>query len=126
MSFIADLHIHSRYSRATSREMVPGAIWKWAQMKGITVVGTGDFTHPGWYDELSRTLRPAGNGLFLLDEKERKQADVPECCRSEVFFLLSVEISCIYRRAGRTRKVHCLIFVPTWNARRGSTWPCHA
>ena len=54
MPFIADLHIHSAYSRATSRDMVPEGIWKWAQLKGITVVGTGDFTHPRWFTELRR------------------------------------------------------------------------
>ncbi|MGD0231401.1 MAG: endonuclease Q family protein [Syntrophorhabdales bacterium] len=112
MSFIADLHIHSRYSRATSRQMVPEAIWRWAQLKGITVVGTGDFTHPGWYDDLARTLYPAGNGLFMLREELRTGPAVPVTCRSDVFFLLSVEISCIYKKEGRTRKVHCLILVP--------------
>jgi uncharacterized protein (TIGR00375 family) len=111
MSFIADLHIHSCYSRATSAEMVPEGIWKWAQMKGITVVGTGDFTHPKWFKELGEKLEPTGNGLFQLKEELRPET-VPESCRADVFFLLSVEISCIYKKHDRTRKVHCLVFVP--------------
>ena len=72
MRFIADLHIHSRYSRATSADMSPETIWKWAQLKGITVIGTGDFTHPKWFKELHEKLEPAGNGLFAL-KKNLKQ-----------------------------------------------------
>ena len=112
MPFLADLHLHSCYSRATSREMRPEGIWKWAQLKGITVVGTGDFTHPAWFKELTEKLEPTGNGLFQLKRAHRPEKEVPDSCRAEVFFLLSVEISCIYRKNGRTRKVHCLIFVP--------------
>ncbi len=66
MRFIADLHVHSHYSRATSKDMCPEGIWKWAQLKGIQVIGTGDFTHPGWLRELNEKLDPLGNGLFSL------------------------------------------------------------
>ncbi|HME46339.1 MAG TPA: endonuclease Q family protein [Syntrophorhabdales bacterium] len=111
MRFIADLHIHSSYSRATSPEMVPEGIWKWAQMKGITIVGTGDFTHPRWFKELGEKLESTGNGLFQLRE-DRQGEGVPESCRADLFFLLSVEISCIYKKRDRTRKIHCLVFVP--------------
>jgi uncharacterized protein (TIGR00375 family) len=110
MRFIADLHIHSKYSRATSKDMSPEAIWKWAQIKGIGVVGTGDFTHPGWLNELSEKIEPSGNGLFKL-KKEYESNGVPESCKSEVSFILSAEISCIYRKNDRTRKVHSLILV---------------
>jgi len=111
MRLIADLHIHSSYSRATSAEMVPEGIWKWAQLKGITIVGTGDFTHPRWFKELGEKLEPAGNGLFQLKGGLHPET-VPESCRGDVFFLLSTEISCIYKKNGRTRKIHCLVFVP--------------
>lgn len=111
MSFVADLHIHSAYSRATSREMLPEGIWKWAQLKGITVVGTGDFTHPKWFRDITEELEPAGNGLFRLKTAHCEEA-VPESCRADVFFLLSAEISCIYKKSDRTRKVHCLILLP--------------
>jgi len=111
MRFIADLHIHSKYSRATSRDMSPETIWKWAQMKGISVIGTGDFTHPLWFRELQEKLEPCGNGLFKL--KEEYMIDgVPESCRSDVSFLLSAEISCIYSKNGRTRKIHLIVFTP--------------
>src|SRR5512146_2420447 len=103
MPFIADLHVHSHYSRATSRDMCPEGIWKWAQLKGITVIGTGDFTHPGWLKELSEKLEPAGNGLFTL-KKEFRTADVPASCSAEVHFVLSAEVSCIYSKGGKTRK----------------------
>jgi uncharacterized protein (TIGR00375 family) len=112
MPFIADLHLHSGYSRATSREMVPEGIWKWAQLKGIALVGTGDFTHPGWFREIREKLEPLGNGLFRLKGSLGDQGGVPVSCLSEVSFLLSAEISCIYRKNGRTRKVHCLVFMP--------------
>jgi PHP family Zn ribbon phosphoesterase len=111
MRFIADLHIHSKYSRATSRDMSPERIWKWAQLKGITVIGTGDFTHPEWFKQLNEMLDPAGNGLFSL-KKEFGSDDIPESCRADVLFMLSAEISCIYSKNGKTRKVHSIIFVP--------------
>ncbi len=114
MRFIADLHIHSKYSRATSKDMSPEAIWKWAQIKGIGVVGTGDFTHPGWLKELSEKIEPSGNGLFKL-KKEYESNGVPESCKREVSFILSAEISCIYRKNDRTRKVHSLILVPDFS-----------
>ena len=111
MSFIADLHIHSKYSRATSRDLNPENLWKWAQLKGITVIGTGDFTHPAWLQELREKLDPAGNGLFTL-KRDLMTADLPDSCRSDVFFMLSAEISCIYGKNGRTRKIHSILLVP--------------
>jgi uncharacterized protein (TIGR00375 family) len=111
MRFIADLHIHSKYSRATSKDMAPEALWRWAQLKGITVVGTGDFTHPAWLKELTEKLEPAGNGLFRL-KKEFQSKDIPDSVRADVFFMLSSEISCIYKKNGRTRKIHSIVYVP--------------
>lgn len=111
MHFIADLHIHSKYSRATSKKISPELIWRWAQLKGISVIGSGDFTHPAWLDELKEMLRPEGNGLFRL-KKGLHTNDVPEKCRDDVFFLLSAEISCIYSKKDRVRKIHSLVFVP--------------
>ena len=111
MRFIADLHIHSKYSRATSRDMSPEGIWKWAQLKGIIVIGTGDFTHPAWFKELNEKLEPVGNGLFRL-KKDLQTEDVPDTCRQDVYFLLSAEISCIYSKNGKTRKIHSIVFAP--------------
>ena len=91
--------------------MSPEALWRWAQLKGITVIGTGDFTHPLWLRELDDKLEPAGNGLLRLKTGLRS-GDVPESCRADVFFLLSAEISCIYSKKGKTRKVHALVFAP--------------
>ena len=90
-------------------------LWKWAQIKGIDVVGTGDFTHPAWFKELTQKLEPLGNGLFHLREEFRSD-DVPDSCAKDVFFLLTAEISCIYRKADKTRKIHCLIFVPDFES----------
>jgi uncharacterized protein (TIGR00375 family) len=114
MGFIADLHIHSHFSRATSKDLTPEALWKWAQLKGITVMGTGDFTHPLWFRELREKLTRHQNGLFTL-RKEFHREGVPASCASEVHFMLSAEISCIYRKHGRTRKIHSILFVPDFS-----------
>lgn len=118
MSFIADLHIHSRYSRAVSRDMVPESLYRWAQLKGITVVGTGDFTHPAWFTELQEKLEPAEPGLYRLKPELAApvDAEIPAACRTEVRFMLTSEISSIYKRHERTRKVHNLIFAPSFSA----------
>jgi uncharacterized protein (TIGR00375 family) len=115
MRFIADLHVHSHYSRATSKDMCPEGIWKWAQLKGISVIATGDFTHPGWLKELDTKLDRAGNGLFTL-KKEFRSDDVPASCKSDVQFILSAEISCIYSKNGKTRKVHSVVLAPDFAA----------
>ncbi len=114
MKFIADLHIHSRYSRATSRSLDPENLSLWAQKKGITVVGTGDFTHPAWVAELEEKLDPAEEGLFRLkpDIQKTVNTQVPHSCLGDTRFLLSGEISCIYKKNGKTRKVHHLILMP--------------
>jgi uncharacterized protein (TIGR00375 family) len=111
MRFIADLHVHSHYSRATSPDMCPEGIWKWAQLKGINVIGTGDFTHPQWIKELKKKLDPAGNGLFTLRKKYTTR-DVPGTCKADVSFILSAEVSGIYSKNGKTRKVHSVILMP--------------
>lgn len=94
--------------------MSPETIWKWAQLKGICVVGTGDFTHPGWLKELSEKMEPAGEGLFKL-KNEYERNDIPDSCKADVSFLLSAEISSIYRKKDKTRKVHSLILVPAFS-----------
>jgi len=112
MRFYADLHVHSRYSRATSRDCDLEHLAAQALRKGIQVVGTGDFTHPGWADELAGKLVPAEPGLFRLRPDLERAATLasPPTCRGEVRFLLEVEISTIYKKSGRTRKVHHLVF----------------
>lgn len=113
MTFIADLHIHSSHSIATSRDISPETLYKWAQLKGVTVLGTGDFTHPSWIAELKEKLEPVGNGLFTLKKKFREiDSEVPDSCKGDIYFLLSSEISCIYKKGGKVRKVHNLLFVP--------------
>jgi len=114
MEFIADLHIHSPYSRATSSRMDLENLYVWAQLKGIAVISTGDFTHPRWYAQLQEKLEPAEPGLYRLKDCYAREADeqVPQSCRAPVRFILSVEISTIYKKNDRTRKVHSLILAP--------------
>jgi DNA helicase II / ATP-dependent DNA helicase PcrA len=121
--FYADLHIHSKHSRACSQDLdIPG-IAHGAKRKGITVVGTGDFTHPGWFEELRATLVPAEPGLFRLRDDLELAVDgrLPPSCRGPVRFMLSVEISTIYKRADRTRKVHHLLYMPDLEAAAACT-----
>ncbi len=101
MKFIADFHLHSKYSRATSPQMDLENLDKWAKIKGIKVLGTTDFTHPIWFKELKEKLEPAEPGLFKLKNND-----------SETRFILTAEISCIYSKGGRVRKIHILIFAP--------------
>jgi uncharacterized protein (TIGR00375 family) len=111
MKYIADFHIHSKYSMATSPDMSPEGLCSWGQLKGIRVIGTGDFTHPGWIAELREKLEPSDEGLFILKEKYRNNG-VPDSCRADISFILSAEISCIYRKNDKTRKVHCILLAP--------------
>jgi len=114
-SFYADLHVHSRFSRATSRDCDLPNLARWGLRKGLAVMGTGDFTHPGWLSEIRRDLVPAEPGLFRLNNlfDRRVQEQVPPTCRRAVRFMLQAEISTIYKRDDRTRKVHHLVYAPT-------------
>ena len=112
--FYADLHIHSKFSRACSRDCDLEHLALVGRRKGISVIGTGDFTHPKWFEELSSSLVPAEPGLFRLrpDVERSVTARLPASCQGPVRFLLSVEISTIYKRTDRTRKVHHLLYMP--------------
>jgi uncharacterized protein (TIGR00375 family) len=113
MHFIADLHIHSLYSRATSKQSHLRSLAAWAQIKGAHVIGTGDFTHPLWVRALKDVLAPAEPGFFQL--KSTVTPDFPFPFSHDFFstrFVLSAEVSCIYKRHGRVRKVHNLVCVP--------------
>ena len=100
--YIADLHIHSKYSRATSKELEPEPLDAWARRKGIGLVGTGDFTHPAWRAELRDKLAEAEEGLYTL---KGAGPDAPR-------FVITGEISSIYKKNGKVRKVHSLILLP--------------
>ena len=113
--YYADLHIHSRYSRATSPACTPEGLCHWAQLKGVGVCGTGDCTHPAWLAELKDKLREEAPGLYALrpDLFEAASGAVPDSCRAPVRFAITGEISSIYKRDGRVRKVHSLILLPS-------------
>lgn len=118
MRFYADVHLHSHYSRATSPNLNLEYLSVWAQIKGIQVVGTGDFTHPKWLKELQEKLEPAEEGLFQLKPEYAKKVerDLPPTCKGPVRFMLSCEISNIYKRLDKVRKVHNVIFAPDFAA----------
>jgi len=114
MKFIADFHIHSHYSVATSKELTPEYLDYWARIKGIGLVGSGDFTHPGWIKELKEKLEPAEPGLFRLKSayKNDPALQTPFLPETPVRFMLTAEISSIYKKKGKVRKVHNVIFAP--------------
>jgi len=114
MKYIADLHIHSKYSRATAKNLDLEHIYHSARVKGITLVGTGDFTHPAWIQEIETKLEPAEPGLFALKDDIARSidADVPASCKGAVRFILQSEISNIYKKDDRVRKNHNLIYLP--------------
>ena len=109
--YYADLHIHSRYSRATSRDCDLPHLDFWAGRKGIALVGTGDFTHPAWRQELREQLVPAEEGLYRL-RQDLRLPGAGEAAR----FLVTGEISCIYKQGGKTRKIHNVILLPSLEA----------
>ena len=115
MKMIADLHIHSRFSMATSKEGTPENLDFWARKKGISLIGTGDFTHPVWREELKERLVSEGNGLYRLRDayvKEESRKFPGEGTR----FVVSGEISSIYKKNGKTRKIHNVILLPSLEA----------
>lgn len=114
IEFIADFHIHSKYSHATSKFMDLQALALWGQLKGIGVMGTGDFTHPVWQQELQHQLQPAEQGLFELKPEFAKMVDaqVPQSCKNWQRFLLSGEISTVFKRNGRCYRTHSIILAP--------------
>ena len=101
MEFIADLHIHSKYSRATSKSISPEVLDYWAGIKGIKVLGTGDYTHPVWIQELKKSLEEAEPGLYKIKDSGTR-------------FVLSSEISCIYSKKGKVRKIHIVVLSPSF------------
>src|SRR3989338_361862 len=105
MRTIADLQIHSKYSRACSQDLTPGNIAKWADKKGITIIGTGDFTHPLWLKELKDALEEYKPGLYQLKDRS-----------TEAYFLLSAEVSSIYKQGDKVRRIHNMILAPNFAA----------
>ncbi len=119
MKYISDFHIHSHFSLATSRKLVPEYLEYWARIKGINVIGTGDCVHPGWFMELREKLEPCDNGFFRLKEKyrlrESRELDHENIPR-EIFFMLTGELSSIYKKNERVRKVHNLCVFPDFDS----------
>lgn len=118
MNYIADLHTHSPFSRATSPDCSPAGLAAWARIKGIQIVATGDLTHPGWLSRLQQELEPAEPGLYRLKDESSIPATLPGLPPNgaPVRFVLSAEISSIYKRHGATRKVHNLLYLPDFAA----------
>ncbi len=120
MRFITDLHIHSRYSRACSKNLTLPNLAAWARAKGIDILGTSDFTHPAWCRDIGDQLEPAEEGLFRLKkgceaENGTDSYEPAPAVRGgrPVRFMLTTELSCIYKKNGRTRRLHLLVFAPT-------------
>ncbi len=98
MAYVADLHIHSRFSRACSRELNIPNLAKWSKFKGIDLMGTGDCLHPLWQAELKNVLKDIGNGTYQYEETK---------------FILTTEVACIYSENGKVHRIHIIIFLPS-------------
>jgi uncharacterized protein (TIGR00375 family) len=107
MEFISDLHLHSKYSRAVSPQMILPEIDKWAVKKGVNLLTTGDFTHPLWLRSIKKELEEVGEGIYKLKTRTSEQKT-----RDNIRFLLTTEIACIYKQGGRLRRIHNLVFAP--------------
>jgi DNA helicase II / ATP-dependent DNA helicase PcrA len=118
MRFYADLHLHSRYAYATSRNADLPELARWARRKGITVLGTADVTHPAWFARLQAGLVPAEPGLYRLrDELDREVTGrLPPSCRGPLRFLVATEVSTAFKRDGRARRMHHLLYLPGLDA----------
>jgi DNA helicase-2/ATP-dependent DNA helicase PcrA len=119
MELIVDLHIHSHHSRATSPETTLEGLYKWGKIKGINIIGTGDFTHPQWFAELRENLEPAEPGLYKLKDEVAREVDknLPQSVSKNLMrFTLTVEIANIYSKGGKVRKLHNLIVAPSFEA----------
>lgn len=116
---MVDLHIHSHYSRATSKDCNFEGLYRWGKLKGIHVIGTGDFTHPAWFNEMQEKLEPTEGGLFKLKDQFAAPIDAllpPSVRRQTIRFVPSVEIATIYSKGGKVRKLHQLIVMPSFEA----------
>jgi DNA helicase II / ATP-dependent DNA helicase PcrA len=115
VKFIADFHIHSKYSRATSKQLNPENLDHWSKIKGIQVMGTGDCLHPGWFQELQEKFEQQENGFYILKDKFKlQQSKVHKTNPTQ--FILTTEISTIYKKGGKVRKVHSLCVFPNFRA----------
>ncbi len=118
MRYITDFHIHSRYSRATSKSLTPESLDYWSKLKGVHVLGTGDCVHPRWLEELKEKLQVGANGLYQLKSKYKlKPSEVPcpSFTKRNSHFMLTTEISSIYKKNGKVRKVHNLCVFPNFD-----------
>ena len=113
MKVVADLEVHSKYARAVSSSMTIPIIAEWSEKKGIGLVGTGDFTHPMWLRELEANLEEAESGVFQL---RKSQIPISKSKYNDVRFLLTSEVSCMYTHEGRGRRVHMMIFLPSFDS----------
>lgn len=116
---IVDLHVHTHYSRATSKNADLSGLYYWGKLKGINIIGTGDFTHPEWFAELRETMEPAEPGLFRLKPELAAEIDktLPETVRDDIIrFVPTVEIATIYSKGGKVRKLHQLLVAPSFEA----------
>lgn len=117
MELIVDLHIHSHYSRATSKDSTLEGLYGWGKIKGINIIGTGDFTHPAWFAEIQEKLEPAEGGFYKLRDDIAHELDksLPPSVRNELIrFVPTVEIATIYKKGEKVRKLHQLVVMPSF------------
>lgn len=114
MRYITDFHLHTKYSRATSKHLDVKELTKWGHLKGLNILGSSDFTHPKWFADLSEMLESAAEGLYNLKKEHFHNSDLPASVTERPFYiLLTSEVSCIYRKNNQTRRIHLIITFPS-------------
>lgn len=117
MQLVADLHLHSKYSRATSKELDLVGLYRWCMKKGISLIGTADFTHPRWFSELQDNLVPAADGLFKIkpqiNDDRTITVDNRRSASVKPYYVLTSEISCIYTQGDKMRRIHVVLLAPS-------------
>ena len=119
MFYVADIHIHSKFSRATARDMTLDTLAYWAKIKGIQLLATADFTHPEWFFLMKDKLEPSGNGFFRMKNilpPENEHLQSIRVSPEDMSFILSTEISFIYSKKGKVRKIHLLVLAPDFES----------
>lgn len=114
MRYITDFHLHTKYSRATSKYLGLEELTRWGHIKGLEILGTSDFTHPKWFAEIKEKFEPAGEGLYTIRSEFLNKTDIPASVADRpFFFMLTSEVSCIYSKGGKVRRLHILLAFPS-------------
>ncbi len=115
MQYVSDLHLHSKYSRAVSPQMTLPVMSEFAKRKGLNILTASDWTHTIWFKEIQGLLEDAGEGVYKIkNPHSASSGQAKSNLKDDVLFLLSTEVSSIYKQGDKLRRIHSLVFVPSF------------